>query len=113
IGVGKSRQSLTDAADERPAILHRFERLGGSRRHGKAEREGRTEEKDCACHGTAFHGTVIFRVSTATCVNRKVFLNATFGTRWRPPAGVACPVQPHAPAALWSGRYLRTIGHGG
>jgi hypothetical protein len=29
------------------------------------------------------------------------------------PASVACPVQPHAPAALWSGRYLRTIGHGG
>jgi hypothetical protein len=29
------------------------------------------------------------------------------------PAGVACPVQPHAPAALWSRRYLRTIGRGG
>jgi hypothetical protein len=40
-------------------------------------------------------------------------LNAHIWCALASPAGVTCPVQPHAPAALWSRRYLRTIGRGG
>src|SRR4029077_13105442 len=81
IRTGKSRKPLADAADERASILHPLERLGGGRRHRKAEREGRTKEKDCACHGTAFHEDGHFQVWTATCVIWKVFFNATILVR--------------------------------
>ncbi len=39
-----------------------------------------------------------YPVWTATCVIWKIFFERHhFGARWRPPAGVACPMQPHAP----------------
>src|SRR3954451_10832222 len=60
-----------------------------------------------------FMRTVISRFGPATCVIWKVFLTPPFWRALAFPAGVACPIQPHAPAALWSERYLRTIGHGG
>ena len=64
-----------------------------SGRDRKAEREGRTKEKKCACHGTAFHEDGHFQVWTATCVIWKVFFNATILVR----AGV--PGRHHVPNA--------------
>src|SRR3954466_9242161 len=60
-----------------------------------------------------FMRTVISRFGPQPALIWKIFLNATILVRAGAPAGVACPMQPHALAALWSGRHLRTIGHAG
>jgi hypothetical protein len=57
--------------------------LGGRRRHGKTEREGRTEKKDCACHGTAFHGTVFSRFDRNLRELEGIFERYYFDARWR------------------------------
>src|SRR5262249_13045649 len=74
VGIGKSRQSLADAADQRAAIFHRLQRLGERRGGVKAERDARTgEKKDWPFHEAALLGTVILEPWTGISLIWEIF----------------------------------------
>src|SRR6266478_5655460 len=58
VGIGKSRQSLADAASQHAAILYRLERLGRGGAGAKAQPNDRTKKKDYALHEAALPVTV-------------------------------------------------------
>ncbi len=103
VGAGESRQSLADAADQRAAILHLLERLGGCRRHRETERARNAEEEYPAFHGATFRETGI--VERRPQVTSSRFLESALERR-ASPAGRPdrwCPACGH----------LRTIAHRG